>query len=96
MRDLILSLAYFETVDTSCVSRWSQSGEPQRDDLRVWKSQTNFIGAFALADLMYVQQDRVGLMKLEGDSLRVLPHGETFVDRRIYFMLPFRGSSNRL
>ncbi len=57
----------------------------------VWRSQELFGYTFWLDQTLYVQQYGVGLMKMEQDSLVLLPGGGQFANDRINVMLPFPG-----
>lgn len=57
--------------------------------VRAWKAETRFQFAFVVNDRLYVDQRDVGLMCMEGDSLRLVPGGGYFASRRISAMLPF-------
>jgi len=54
-----------------------------------WEPENTFhIGAFVNGHY-YVRQWQVGLMVLEGDSLKLVPGGERFALERIYSLLPY-------
>jgi signal transduction histidine kinase/heme exporter protein D len=72
---------YFTTYNT--IFRWAGN------QIRMWKAQTRFQFAFVVRDTLYVDQKDLGLMRLAGDSLQLVPNGERFAARRIYVMLPF-------
>ncbi len=57
--------------------------------VKVWKPVGRFGYAFVVGHTYYVQQGGVGLMKMEGDSLKLLPGGEQFAEERLQVMLPF-------
>ncbi len=59
----------------------------------VWRSQELFGYTFWLDQTLYVQQYGVGLMKMEQDSLVLLPGGGQFANDRINVMLPFPGKA---
>ncbi len=59
----------------------------------VWRPQELFGYTFWLDQTLYVQQYGVGLMKMEQDSLVLLPGGGQFADDRINVMLPFPGKA---
>jgi len=72
---------YFTTYIT--LFRWAENG------MRFWKAQTGFQSAFVVRDTLYVLQSGVGLMRMAGDSLRLVPGGERFAAQGILFTLPF-------
>ena len=49
----------------------------------------SFHRGFLVNDVMYVREWEKGLMKLNGDSLEMVPGGEFFANERIYGMVPF-------
>jgi len=68
---------------SNAIFRWAENG------IRLWKAQTGFQSAFVVHDTLYVIQKDIGLMRMAGDSLRLVPGGERFAVQRILFMLPF-------
>ncbi|MCK6621917.1 MAG: response regulator [Calditrichia bacterium] len=56
---------------------------------RVWQAQDRFHTSFLVNGTFYVRQWNVGLMRMEGDSLQLLPGGERFAQERIYVMQPY-------
>ena len=67
----------------TCFFRWN--GE----EMRVYPAEVAFHITKAVDDAFYVRQWEVGLMRLEGDELRLVPGGEQFAQERVYVMLPF-------
>jgi len=67
------------------ILRWS----PERQEVKVWRGTSDFHGAFFVGGTLYVRQWEVGLLKMENDSLKLVPGGGQFADDRIYVMLPF-------
>ena len=74
---------YFMTFER--IFRWS----PEERQMKVWKGSSDFHGSFCVDGVFYVRQWEVGLLKMEKDSLKLVPGGEQFADERIYVMLPF-------
>lgn len=72
---------YFQS--TRYLFRWS--GER----MTVWPASTGFHTSFAVNGRLYVRQNQIGLMHLDGDSLRLVAQGEMFKDEKIYVMLPW-------
>lgn len=72
--------------------RWSESVEP----IRIWKPATNFHIAFLVDSILYVRQWGKGLLKMEGDSLKLLAGSEIFANERVYVMLPFPGQPGKI
>jgi signal transduction histidine kinase/ligand-binding sensor domain-containing protein len=65
------------------IFRWSQK------HIKVWKPEKRFHLSSVIRDTLYVRQWDVGLMRMEEDTLRLLPGSERFASERIYVMLPF-------
>ena len=65
------------------------------DKIQVWKSDTQLYWAFTLRDQLYVHLRGEGLVRMESDSLRQVPGGDFFADKRIRSLFP-RGSSEYL
>ncbi|MBN1559735.1 GAF domain-containing protein [candidate division KSB1 bacterium] len=57
----------------------------------VWRPQERFGYTFWIDDTLYVQQFKIGLMRMVNDSLMLMPGGEQFANDRIHVMLPFPG-----
>ncbi|MGH7594908.1 MAG: triple tyrosine motif-containing protein, partial [bacterium] len=56
---------------------------------KVWPAQTPFHVGFWANGRFYLRQREVGLLRLDGDSLALVPTGERFADERVQAMLPF-------
>ncbi|MGH7454182.1 MAG: hypothetical protein ACRENG_22705, partial [bacterium] len=56
---------------------------------KVWPAQTPFHVGFWANGQLYLRQREVGLLRLAGDSLALVPTGERFADERVQAMLPF-------
>lgn len=56
--------------------------------MKIWKAKTVFHLAFYVMNQFFVRQEGIGLMRLTGDSLELVPDGDLFKDERIYAMLP--------
>ena len=66
--------------------RWS----PGLDSMQVIDPGENpFHLSFVIDDTFYIRQFGVGLQRLEGDQLVMLPGGQQFADWRIYVLLPY-------
>lgn len=72
---------YFQTNNT--IYRWNGQ------QMKIWSAQEQFhVSAVVYGDY-FIRQWGVGLMRLENDSLVLVPGGEQFAGERIYVMLPF-------
>ena len=74
---------YFQTRDR--LFRWDGR------ELKVWNAEHVFHNAFTVHGRLYVRETRTGLLRMEGDTLRLVPGGERFARLPIYAMLPFEG-----
>lgn len=74
---------YFQTPQH--VFRWSESEER----MTVWSAKDAFHLSFAVRDELYVREKGRGLLRLQGDSLRLVPGGARFAEERVYAMLPY-------
>ncbi|MCK4664268.1 MAG: SpoIIE family protein phosphatase [Bacteroidales bacterium] len=57
--------------------------------IKVIESKTGFHRAFSIHNEYYIRDKGKGIMKLENDSLKLIPDGELFQNQSIYLMLPF-------
>lgn len=62
--------------------RWDGS------QIQVWTTEKSFHTSFAVRDQFYVRDTGRGLLRLEDDSLRVVPGGAFFENRQVHLMLP--------
>jgi len=74
---------YFRTRYT--IFRWTDN------QMRIWKSSKQLMGAFVVNDKFYSGQIGVGLMEMVDDSLQLLPGGEMFANKSVRFMIPSYG-----
>ncbi len=85
---------YFATADY--VFRWTPrapfAGEMEgAETIKIWKPDDAFHQSNVVDDVFYVREWEKGLLRMEGDSLKLVPGGEQFANERIYVMLPFSG-----
>ncbi|NUO80249.1 hypothetical protein HUU05_09250, partial [candidate division KSB1 bacterium] len=59
--------------------------------MQAWRPRTAFSGLFVVRDRVYIQQWRVGLLELVGDSLQITRGGARFAHERLHVMLPYAG-----
>ena len=78
----------FETINY--IFKWS----PKTKVFTVIKPKNSFHFGIAVNNSFYTREWGIGLQKLTGDSLKLVPGGERFADERIYVMLPFPGEKN--
>jgi signal transduction histidine kinase/CheY-like chemotaxis protein len=60
-----------------------------RINLKSWKAKTIFNPAFLVNENYFIPETGIGLLSLEGDSLKVVAGGEQFANETIYDMLDF-------
>ena len=72
--------------------RWSEKSRT----MKIWRSETGFGVPRAHDDALYIRKPGVGLMRMAGDSLRLLPGGERFAQTVIYALLPYADSEQEL
>ncbi|MGA7304914.1 MAG: triple tyrosine motif-containing protein, partial [Rhodothermales bacterium] len=70
---------YFSTAQG--LMRW------RNGDVKVWKG--NHHVSSVGNGVLYVREFGVGLLRLEGDELKLVPGGERFADERIYAYVPY-------
>ena len=57
--------------------------------IKTWDAERLFHNAYAAHGKLYVREQDKGLLRVEGDSLRVVPDGERFGDLAIYAIEPY-------
>ncbi len=72
---------YFQTADR--LFRWDGK------TMKVWESERGFHTSFWVRDQLFVREWGRGLLRLDGDSLHLVPDGERFADLRVYMMAPY-------
>ncbi len=87
---------YFKT--DKDLFRWQPAENPETlfttnselpGHIDILTAKTSFHVIFNVQNTLYIRQRGIGLMKLTGDSLQLVPGGEQFSDERVYVMLPF-------
>jgi signal transduction histidine kinase/CheY-like chemotaxis protein/ligand-binding sensor domain-containing protein len=59
-----------------------------------WEPSAHFMYSFYLDNVLYVNEQTVGLLKMTGDSLALIPGSEFLGKDRMQIMLPYIGASN--
>ena len=57
--------------------------------IKIWRMQQRLHVSAVLDGTFYIRLWEVGLTRMEGDTLALVPGGEQFADERIYVMLPY-------
>jgi signal transduction histidine kinase/DNA-binding NarL/FixJ family response regulator len=74
---------YFRT--TKLLFRW----DTENKKMKVWKAIHQFNASSACYGKFFIHDKQVGLMHILGDSLKLIPGGEIFVNKRICLMVPY-------
>ncbi|UCH95008.1 MAG: response regulator [Candidatus Aminicenantes bacterium] len=76
---------YFRT--SQFLFRWN----PNSKKIDVWESHIGFHISFICRRELFIRQKKIGLMKMDrgSDSLKVIPGGKTFAEKKIYMMVPY-------
>ncbi len=61
----------------------------QNNKLKTWKAHTSFTNSFWIYNDLYIHEKQIGLMKLENDSLKIVPGGEKFSEDVVLVMMPY-------
>ncbi len=90
---VIKEKVYFGT--NSFIFRWNTRKEEMEEP---WKSEEGkvFKGFFIGDDKLFVRKDKVGLMQMEGDELKLIPGGDTFAETSIWMMVPYDTDAKEL
>src|SRR5690606_17577668 len=68
--------AFFQTKDQ--IFRWDGKS------LRIWKSTSGYHTSFRVGNDIFVRERGVGLLRLVGDTLSLIPDGERFADEQVF------------
>jgi len=76
--------------------RLTKTGEGKNETWKVktWEPKSHFMYSFYEDNNMYVHEQNVGLLKMQNDSLVLIPGSEFLGNDRMQVMLPFPGSGN--
>lgn len=67
--------------------------DPNSASMTTVRSESGFDKFIMLGNTLYIRKNGVGLMSMEGDSLRLIPGGERFADMSVSALLPFTNSA---
>jgi signal transduction histidine kinase/ligand-binding sensor domain-containing protein len=62
--------------------------------VRTWKPKGRFLFGFFVAGTYYVHEQSVGLQRMVGDRLELLPGSEQFASERLHVLLPLDSSAS--
>ena len=81
---------YFHTLNF--LFRWDSR------QMKVWKAQGNyrFNASFTCQGKLFIRQENLGLTHMVDDSLKLIPGGETFANKKVYMMDLYQGDSQKL
>ncbi|MEQ9423547.1 MAG: ATP-binding protein [Cyclobacteriaceae bacterium] len=85
---------YFRT--TEYLFKWLPSNEQNSilsGEIKVWEPDNAFHVGFVVNNNLYMREWGKGLLKMQDDSLKLVPNGEKFASERIYVMLPINHSA---
>lgn len=71
---------YFQT--------WKRLMRWDGDQMHTWQTDSFFHTSFSIGDRFFVNELRVGLHEMQGDSLHLVPGGAQFADKYVYTVLP--------
>jgi len=57
--------------------------------MKVWNATKSFHLMFQVSDKFYLREKEVGLLSLSDSNFVLVPNGESFANKAIYFMIPF-------
>ena len=69
----------------------SKNREPIQWEVKTWQPEKSFRYSYWIDQSLYVFQLGIGLMKMQNDTLQLVPGNERFIDSRISVILPFPG-----
>ncbi|NIM11622.1 MAG: histidine kinase, partial [Candidatus Aminicenantes bacterium] len=72
---------YFHT--SKFLFRWDSR------QMKVWEPRERFLFPFMCEGKLFVRPKTVGLMEMVNDSLKKVPGGEMFIERKIFMMVPY-------
>lgn len=81
---------YFRT--SKYLFRWN----PVEKNFHVWEPTARFNASFTCNGTLYIHQRGVGLMKMENETLNMIPGRENFASARIYMMVSMAPDSPEL
>ncbi len=58
------------------------------EQIDVWSSDVRMHTSFVVHDDFYVRKDSIGLLSLQGNAFQLIPGGEKFAHKRVFFMAP--------
>ena len=67
---------------SKAIFRWDKK------KLSLWQKDQHYNGIYTCAGKLFVNQKNAGLLRLEKDSLRLIPGGETFAGAKIVMIVP--------
>jgi signal transduction histidine kinase/CheY-like chemotaxis protein len=80
---------YFQSRDRIFRLKEDASGKITGSDFKTWKPETRFMYAFYVDGSYYVHQQNLGLYKMVGDSLQLVPGSEFLGKERMQVFLPY-------
>ncbi len=63
----------------------------KNQQMQIWQAKTAFAFSFEIDNELLIIEKNKGLMRVEGDSLKIYPGGEQFAKLRVFDLLPMPG-----
>jgi signal transduction histidine kinase/ligand-binding sensor domain-containing protein len=85
---------YFQSREV--LLRLTPPADPAADTgwrVRTWKPRGRFLYAFLIGGTYYMHEQGVGLQRMVGDRLELIPGSEQFADERVQVLLPLDGDT---
>jgi signal transduction histidine kinase/DNA-binding response OmpR family regulator len=90
---VIKERVYFGT--NAFIFRWNTRKKEMEEPLKSDEDMP-FKAFFICDDKLFIRKNKVGLMQMEGDELKLTPGGETFAVTSIWMMVPYDTDSKEL
>jgi signal transduction histidine kinase/DNA-binding response OmpR family regulator len=74
---------YFRTLNR--LIRWN----PNLKRMKLWEPDNYILASFTCKGKLFIRLSDVGLMEMVGDSLKSIPQGEFFSEKKIFMMSPY-------
>jgi signal transduction histidine kinase/DNA-binding response OmpR family regulator len=67
------------------IFRWN----PGKGEMKVWEASHSLKASFYCRESLFLQQENVGLLRMNNDSLQLVPGGGAFAENEIFTMFPY-------
>lgn len=86
---------YFQSRERLFRLTKTHSGDSTTWTVKTWEPSTHFMYSFYLDHVLYVHEQSVGLLKMENDSLVLIPGSEFLGKDRMQVMLPYNADGSQ-